>query len=168
MGRDNLILGYPWFAAHDPRPNWAAGMLSEEVELRTAGAMRVRPTSLLPEPKPQAIIGQDGPLVSITSTRVAQMQLELLLEEGNELYMRLAKTTTAQQLAENAADKTTRNWDEIVPPQYHHHTHVFSNEAAQRFPESHEWDHAIELKPDAPGSLDCKIYPLTLTEDIAM
>ena len=71
MGGDNLILGYPWFTAHDPRPDWAAGTLSEEVELRTAGAARVRPTSLLPEPKPQAIIGQDGPLVPVTGTCMA-------------------------------------------------------------------------------------------------
>ena len=96
------------------------------------------------------------------------MQMEPLLEEGVELYMRIAKTTTAQQLAENATNKTTRSWDKIVPPQYHQHTHIFSNEATQWFPESREWDHAIELKPNAPGSLDCKIYPLTPTKDIEM
>ena len=62
--------------------------------------------SLLPEPKPQAIIGQDRPLVPVTGTCTARMQLEPLLEEGDELYMRLAKTTTMQQLAEKAADKT--------------------------------------------------------------
>ena len=84
------------------------------------------------------------------------------------MYMRITKTTTTQQLAKNAADKTVRPWDEIVPLQYHHHTRIFSNEAAQQFPESCEWDHAIELKPNTPSSLDCKIYPLTPTEDIAM
>ena len=63
--------------------------------------------SLLPEPKPQAIIGQDGPLVPIIGTHMVRMQLEPLLEEGDELYMRIAKTTTMQQLAENTADKMT-------------------------------------------------------------
>ena len=71
MGGDNLVLGYPWFTAHDPRPDWAAETLSEEVELRTAGAARVRPTLLPPNPKPQAIIGQDGPLIPITGTCTA-------------------------------------------------------------------------------------------------
>jgi len=33
MGGDALVLGYPWFAVHNPRPNWAARTLSEEVEL---------------------------------------------------------------------------------------------------------------------------------------
>jgi hypothetical protein len=99
-----------------------------------------------------------------------------LLEAGDELYLRvmktnlarIAKTTVAQQLAEQAADKTVRTWDQIVPPHYHEHTKVFSEEAAHHFPESHEWDHAINLKPDAPNTLDCKVYPLSLTEDIAL
>ena len=68
MGGDHLILGYPWFAAHNPQPDWVAGMLSEEVEIQTTGAARVRPTSLLPESKLRAIISQDEPLVPITGT----------------------------------------------------------------------------------------------------
>jgi hypothetical protein len=45
---------------------------------------------------------------------------------------------------------------------------VFNEEAAHRFPESCEWDHAIDLKPDAPNTMDCKVYPLSPTEDIAL
>ena len=37
---------------------------------------------------------------------------------------------------------------------------VFSEEESQRFPESRHWDHMIELLPDAPQTLDCKVYPL--------
>ena len=74
------------------------------------------------------------------------------------------KTMVAQQLAEQAADKTTCTWDQIVSPQYHTHIKVFSEDAAQQFPESCEWDHAIDLKPNAPNSLNCKVYPLSLLE----
>jgi hypothetical protein len=45
---------------------------------------------------------------------------------------------------------------------------VFSEEAAHRFPTSREWDHAIDLKPDAPTTLDCKVYPLAPGEDDAL
>ncbi len=45
---------------------------------------------------------------------------------------------------------------------------VFSEEAAQQFPLKRPWDHAIELKPDTPNVIDCKIYPLTQTEDQAL
>ena len=78
------------------------------------------------------------------------------------------KTTVAQQLAEQAADKTTHTWDQIVPPQYHAHAKVFSEDATQWFPKSREWDHAIDLKPYAPNSLDCKVYPLSPNEDTAL
>ena len=94
--------------------------------------------------------------------------MEPLVKDSDEVYMRIAKTMTAQQLTKNAANKMTQSWNEIVSLQYHHHAHIFSNKATQQFPKSHEWDHAIELKPDAPSILDCKIYLLTLTEDIAM
>ena len=41
---------------------------------------------------------------------------------------------------------------------------MFSETTAQRFPESRIWDHAIELKPEAPSSLPGKIYLLTVAE----
>ena len=81
---------------------------------------------------------------------------------------RTAKTTVAQQLVEQATDKTICTWDQIVLTHYHEHAMVFSEEAAHRFPESHEWDHAIDLKPDAPNMMDCKVYPLSPTEDVAL
>ena len=37
-----------------------------------------------------------------------------------------------------------------------------------RFPESRPWDHEIELLPDAPSTLDCKVYPLSYGEQIAL
>ena len=49
---------------------------------------------------------------------------------------------------------------EQIPSVYHRFKRVFSNEKSQRFPESHLWDHAIDLLPDAPQTLNCQIYPL--------
>ena len=80
----------------------------------------------------------------------------------------IAKTTVAQQLAKQATDKTVHTWDQIVLAHYHEHAKVFSEEAAHRFPELRKWDHAIELKPDALNTMDCKVYPLSPTEDIAL
>ncbi len=55
-----------------------------------------------------------------------------------------------------------------VPEKYQQHARVFSEEAAQRFPPKRPWDHAIELKPETPDVINCKIYPLTQTEDQAL
>jgi len=51
-----------------------------------------------------------------------------------------------------------------IPTEYRRHHKVFSEEAAQRFPESRIWDHAIELKPGAPSTLPGKIYALLQLE----
>src|SRR6267378_3454170 len=55
-----------------------------------------------------------------------------------------------------------------VPEKYQQHARVFSEEAAQRFPPKQPWDHAIKLKLGTPDVIDCKIYPLTQTEDQAL
>jgi len=51
-----------------------------------------------------------------------------------------------------------------IPAEYRRHHKVFSEEAAQRFPESRIWDHAIELKPGALTTLPGKIYALSQLE----
>ena len=45
---------------------------------------------------------------------------------------------------------------------------MFSETAAHRFPDSRDWDHAIDLKPDAPTTLDCKVYLLSPGEDATL
>ena len=157
MGPDDLVLGYPWFTATNAQPDWTTGTLPTSVTIRTKGA-----TS-----------GKSMRSVKVAGT-CTTIRRPPFLEDGDELYIRvvrtprIAKTTVAQQLAEQAADKTIRSWDQIVPPQYHAHAKVFSEEAAHHFPTSREWDHAIDLKPDAPLTLDCKVYPLSPGEDDAL
>jgi len=68
-------------------------------------------------------------------------------------------------LARQAEQYTTKI---DVPTKYAQHAKVFSEEASQRFPPKRPWDHAIELKLEAPGVIDCKIYPLTQQEDKAL
>jgi hypothetical protein len=55
-----------------------------------------------------------------------------------------------------------------LPEEYEEFARLFSDEAADRFPPSREWDHAIDLKPGAPDALDCKVYPMTRDEDTAL
>ena len=159
MGLDDLVLGYPWFAAMNAHPDWTTGMLPASVIIRTKGVASGKP---------------------MHSVRVAGMRTTIqnrpLLKAKEELYLCImkidpthtAKTTVAQQLAKQAADKTIRTWDQIVSAHYYEHTKVFSEEAAQRFPSSHNWDHTIDLKPNALNMMDCKVYPLSPTKDIAL
>src|SRR5580692_1670040 len=75
------------------------------------------------------------------------------------------KQTLASKLAEKAGSQKR---DGKIPTKYQCHSHVFSEEAAQRFPEPCIWDHAIELKKEAPSSILGKVYHLTQDEQKAL
>jgi reverse transcriptase-like protein len=76
----------------------------------------------------------------------------------------LKKTTVTQQLVEQVSSKEEQTWEELVPKQYHKFGSIFSELDSERFPRPRKWDHAIDLKPDAPTSINCRIYPLSLKE----
>ena len=127
MGPDDLVLGYPWFAATNAQPDWANGLLPTSVTIRTRGAASGKPM----------------PQLKVAGTRT-KVRRPSFMQDGDKLYVRiitterLAKTMVAQQLAEQATNKTVRPWDQIVPSQYHQHAKVFSETAAHRFPDSRE------------------------------
>ena len=51
-----------------------------------------------------------------------------------------------------------------IPLPYRQFARVFSEEASHEFPPTRIWNHAIELKPNAPQTLPGKIYPLAQAE----
>jgi len=55
-----------------------------------------------------------------------------------------------------------------IPQEYCHHLKVFSEKAASWLPPDCPWNHAIELKPNAPASIRGRIYPLTQLENEAL
>ena len=71
------------------------------------------------------------------------------MDEESDTCAQVRRTTMATQITAEAADKTERPWHEFVPSGYHRYGKVFSEIKAQQFPESRQWDHAIDLKPDA-------------------
>ena len=80
-------------------------------------------------------------------------------EEGDEIIIN--RTNFAQEWAIEANQNKHL---EAIPDEYCRHAKVFSETEAQRFPPTRDDDHTINLKPDAPSILDCKIYPLNPTE----
>ena len=78
MGSDDLILGYPWFAATNVHPDWTTGTLPASVIIRTKGVASGKPKR---------------------SVKVAGMRTTIrnnpLLEAGDELYLHVMKTIPA-------------------------------------------------------------------------
>jgi hypothetical protein len=134
IGDDSIILGFPFFEAANPLIEWSEGHTHGNVIMTTMERLRMD----VPE-------WENG-------------------DELVELPTNLRKTTMAQHFAEQATDKKERSWKELVPARYHHHGQTFSEQASERFPGPRKWDHAIDLKPDAPTSIDCRVYPLSPKE----
>jgi hypothetical protein len=70
MGPDDLVLGYPWFAATNVQPNWTEGTLPTSVTIRTRGAASGKPM----------------PSLKIARVRTS-VQRPSFLEEGDELHI---------------------------------------------------------------------------------
>ncbi len=92
--------------------------------------------------------------------------------EGENIVIETAgyqskKTTQIDNIAQQWAERANQNkpaQTSEIPEEYQRHAVVFSEKAAQQFPPAHEEDHIITLKPGAPTTLNCKVYPLTSGE----
>src|SRR5712672_3687132 len=144
IGDHKVILGYPWFAANQPKIDWARGW----IDTMQLPLILRSPNTLKPQFTPSTHKMSDS------------MKSEILYIGRVYIESRIAQQTMSSMLAEEH-DKPHLN---PIPTEYRHHHKVFSEEAAQRFPESHIWDHAIKLKPSAPSTLPRKIYTLLQLE----
>src|SRR5712672_2700752 len=144
LGHHRVILGYPWFAANQPKIDWAQGWIDTTqlpLILRDAKAEK-------PQFNPST---RDSP---------DPTDSEVLYIGRITVTPQIARQTTSSTLAEEY-DRPNLT---PIPQEYRRHQKVFSEEAVQRFPESRIWDHAIKLKPDAPSTLPGKIYALSQLE----
>ena len=116
IGRESLILGYPWLAAFEPCFRWKEGTLDPQY-------LPITCRSIWP---PQQKEDQQ-------ERRVIVAQLE---EE-------CTNRSIATELAIQAKSEPSKV--ELLEV-YRRYTPVFSEEEAQRFPPSRPWDHAIDFK----------------------
>jgi len=147
MGSDSMLLGMPFLAAYNPDIDWKVGTFHGDVTAFTKDAQEWTQENeeFIPE------LEEDD--------TEADEDYEFI--PSNERHIiSVHKTTTATELAAQATDQTKCTWQEQVPEPYHQFGKVFSDKESTRFPESRPWDHAIDLLPEAPVTLNCKVYPL--------
>jgi hypothetical protein len=153
LGEDEIILGYPWLAAFQPKIDWKQATLDESMQplvIKTLGL------------KVDDEVARIRTAWCKKAVALATPGEEIFIHQFGEA--RLGRTSTAAELAIKALPKEEKPWDRIVPIQYHKWKKVFSEKEAKRFPQHQLWDIAIDLVEGAPKTLDCKIYPLTLGE----
>src|SRR5712691_3027467 len=144
LGKEHFILGYPFLRGFNPTVNWAEGQLKDKVEIETLPYKKIQ--EVVRKVQRQAFRKHGRP------------------KEGQALYLR--KTTTAQEWAHRARKGKQKAEGLLeIPQEYQRHWKVFNEERAERFPPQREEDMKIELLPNAPTSINCKVYPLNQKEE---
>jgi len=144
LGRDEVILGYPWLTAFEPVIHWRDATLNKQCQ--------------------PVVISSTNPETQVAAITTKE-EWEEIHEEKDTPTAILRKVTTASELAQRAMDKTVKTFEQMVPEEYRRHTWTFNKKESHRFPPARLWDHAIELLPDAPKAFDCKIYPMARGEE---
>jgi hypothetical protein len=146
IGREEILLGYPWLATFEPEFNWKSATIDSR---------------LLP-----VIISSVNPQIARSQPVIASIMTD---EEKTSIVQQLEDECTINGISTDLAIQAGEQQKAAeIPDKLKEFTKVFSDEASQRFPPSQEWDHAIDLKPNAPDALPCKIYPMTREEDKAL
>ena len=140
VGREDTILGYPWLATFEPKFSWAHGTI--DVKNLPIVLRSINPTQ--------------------EYSTIARITME---DTTAQLTKECGTRGASTDLAIKAHDEQKKV---TIPPEYKRFASVFSDEESQRFPPPRPWDHAIELKPNAPSHLRCKVYPMTRAEDEAL
>ena len=143
IGTENLLLGYPWLAAFEPGFKWQPAIMD-------AINFPVIISSSIPSPSKVVIAA-------------------LMDKHKGEIFSKLEEQCTIRGIATELAIQAGEGKKKVeIPPQYAKFKRLFSEEVSHCFPPKHPWDHAIEFKPDTPDVIDCKVYPMTQTEDVTL
>ena len=105
LGGDDIVLGYPWLAAFQPKINWKEATLEEDMQpivIKTLG------------------LNIDDEVLKIHKAWVEKART--MVTPGKEIYVHkvdqemLKWTSTSTQMAVKALSKEEKTWDQIVPP----------------------------------------------------
>ena len=149
IGREDVLLGYPWLAAYEPCFSWKHGTIDEgnlPVVLKT-----IRPTD------------RWDVLAHCLSTETKDTIVAQLSKEA--CHGPPAIKSTAVKLAVAAGQQKVKP---VILDEYLQFAALFSEEESRCFPPQCKCDHAIVFKPGVPDSINCKVYPMTQAEDAAL
>jgi hypothetical protein len=186
LGKEDMILGLPWLRAHNPEVDWVTGEVKmsrcpekcrrcfeEEQEerkeaRRTERCIRACRMGPFPNPTVEEVPEEEDEELE------EGCEEEDCIEDGDRVFMTTirpeddknirATGNFSQRLAEAFhRNEKVKSFHDAVPDYLHDFEDVFAEESYDALPERKQWDHAIELVPDAQAR-NCKIYPLSPLE----
>ena len=153
LGGEDLILGYPWLSTFEPKFMWRDAAIDTSFLPIIVRSVDWRKSRIKP------VIAR---IISGRRIQAQQKQREAIFRE---LERESSLKGTSIELSREAG-KFTQEVE--VPKEYQRHANIFDPVESKKLPPSQPWDHAITLKPDAPDTIDCKLYPLPPKDDEAL
>ena len=139
IGKEDVLLGYPWLSAFEPKFSWTHGTIDKKA---------------LP--------------VVIKSKRLEFNKdiLTHLLSETDKfnIIATLEEQCVIKSMATDLAITAGPAKEVAIPKEYKEFAKVFSKEESRKFPPKRKWDHAIEFKKGTPDQINCRIYDLSQME----
>ena len=154
---EDMILGIPWLREVNPHIDWREGKVTFDRE-----------------PEEEALLKNDdldSPFQKIGGTWKLQHKWKKcgILEDISEELWCCAGVTYSTQLAAQANQaKAKKTFEEMIPEPYQDFAKVFSEVESECLPEHKPWDHAIDMKLDAPKTLCAKVYPMPVNEQVEL
>jgi hypothetical protein len=189
LGKERIILGFPWLNEHNPDINWKTGeFFWREKERRFFFNNRnLHPLELAKKLARQALKPpinktqlrttikdeeDEEEYLNSTQNPLDDTELSVLIyaitdDLDNSVWINSKSTMATKIQAEINLQKKVLPLEEQVPNEFHEFLDVFSEEKAARFPEPRPWDHKIEMK-DAFIPKSFKTYNLTPQEQIEL
>ena len=169
LGKQKIILGFPWLRETNPIIDWEKGTL----EWRQPKIGRKQPEKEKSARTTVMVEEEDREeYLNSTQNPLNDDELSVLISSitgnmDNDIWINSKSTTATRIQAEINMQKKVLPLEEQVPKEFHEFLDVFSEEKAARFPESRPWDHKIELKDTfVPKSF--KTYNLTPQEQVEL
>ena len=167
LGKQKIILGFPWLKQTNPIIDWEKGTLEWRQPKRKQPKKEksaITTVMVEEEDREEYLNSTQNPL---NDDELAVLISSITGDADNDIWINSKSTTATRIQAEINMQKQILPLEEQIPKEFHEFLDVFSEEKAARFPESRPWDHKIELKDTfVPKSF--KTYNLTPQEQVEL
>ena len=178
LGKQKIILGFPWLNEHNPDINWRTGEFSwrprRPLKIKRRNLENLHPVKPLAQAKKlarQAMLApvmieetdKDAHLNETQNPVINETDILTTLVDEEEVWINTKTSNAIKFHLQHDEKKEDLPLKEQIPKAYHEYLRIFNENEADQFPESQPWDHRIELKEGfQPKSF--KSYNLTPEE----
>ena len=153
LGGEDLILGYPWLSTFEPKFRWRDATID---------------TSFLPIII-RSIDWRKSRIKPIIARIIKGRRISVQKQRQERIFQELKRESLLKGISIELSREAGKFTKEVeVPKEYQRHESIFDPVESKKLPPSRPWDHAITVKPDAPDTIDCKLYLLPPKDDEAL